>query len=231
MPIAAISLMRRRDDVDLNAFRRHWLDVHGPLVCQFPGLRHYAQCHVVASPATNAPAQAMRIDGFPILAFDSDADRMLAHNSAAMTACNEDSKQFIGAVARIITAQEDVVPADEQAGRMRLIVLYPEGMNLAAFENLPAAETLRETLSAAETLRAIERSIDQMRTLPRLRGLRRYRVLQQGRAPNSTIPHLQVNAAAMAQAWFDSLIDLECAASCCVAPGVALFAAEEHRLQ
>ena len=34
--IAAISLMRRRDDVTLAAFRRHWLDVHGPLVCRFP---------------------------------------------------------------------------------------------------------------------------------------------------------------------------------------------------
>ena len=34
--IAAISLMRHRDDVTLAAFRRHWLDVHGPLVCGVP---------------------------------------------------------------------------------------------------------------------------------------------------------------------------------------------------
>jgi hypothetical protein len=39
--IAAISLMRKRDDITLAAFRRHWLDVHGPLVCRFAGLRSY----------------------------------------------------------------------------------------------------------------------------------------------------------------------------------------------
>ena len=31
--IAAISLMQRQDSVSLAQFRRHWLDVHGPLVC------------------------------------------------------------------------------------------------------------------------------------------------------------------------------------------------------
>ncbi|HEY1931275.1 MAG TPA: EthD family reductase [Acetobacteraceae bacterium] len=206
--IAAISLMRRRDDVPLHEFRRHWLDVHGPLVCAFPGLRDYVQCHVLDSPATNATARAMRIDGFPILTFDSDEDRAQAHGSAAMAACNEDSKLFIGAVARIMAEPEDDVPVADDAGRMRLIVLYPE----------------------AATAIAIARHLDRLRAMPRLRGLRRYRVLQQGRAPNSVIPHLQVNAAAMAQAWFESLVDLECAAGDSDVSGVAQFAVEEHRL-
>ena len=206
--IAAISLMRRRDDVPLNEFRRHWLDVHGPLVCLFPGVRHYVQCHVLDSPATNAAARALRIDGFPILAFDNDDDRARAHNSAAMAACNEDSKQFIGAVARVMAEQEDVMPVADDAGRLRLVTLYPEGT------------------SAPE----IARDIACLRDMPRLRGLRRYRVLTQGRAPNSVIPHLPANAAAMAQGWFGSLVDLECAASGMDASGVARFAAEEHRL-
>ena len=51
--IAVISLMRRRDAIDLTRFRRHWLDVHGPLVCAFPGLRRYVQCHVIDSLAAN----------------------------------------------------------------------------------------------------------------------------------------------------------------------------------
>ena len=37
--IAAISLMRRQDRNDLKRYRLHWLDVHGPLECAFPGLR------------------------------------------------------------------------------------------------------------------------------------------------------------------------------------------------
>ena len=88
--IAAISLMRQRDYVTLAAFRRHWLDVHGPLVCAFPALRRYVQHHVVASPIMNAQACDMRIAGFPILWFDNDADRVLAHHSPEMAACNVD---------------------------------------------------------------------------------------------------------------------------------------------
>ena len=76
--IAAISLMRRQDSIDLTRFRRHWLDVHGPLVCAFPGLRCYVQCHVIDSLAANEAGLAMRIDGFPILYFDDDADRSRA---------------------------------------------------------------------------------------------------------------------------------------------------------
>jgi EthD domain len=206
--ITAISLMRRRDDVPLSAFRRHWLDVHGPLVCMFPALRHYVQCHVLASPATNATARSMRIDGFPVLTFANDEDRARAHGSAAMAACNEDSKLFIGAVARIMAEPDDVVTVNEHAGRATLIVLYAEGADL----------------------RSVARHVDQLRAMPRLRGLRHYTVLQQGKAPNSVIPHLQLNAAAMAQIWFDSLVDLECAAVEVDAPGIASFACEEHRV-
>ena len=88
--MVAISLMRTRQDVGLAEFRRHWLDVHGPLVCRFPSLRHYVQHHVIASPAMNIRARDMRIDGFPILRFDSDIDRQRAHASPEMAACNVD---------------------------------------------------------------------------------------------------------------------------------------------
>jgi len=126
-----------------------------------------------------------------------------------MAACNEDSKLFIGAVARIMAEPDDVVTVNERASRARLVVLYPEGSDRAS----------------------IARHVDQLAAMPRLRGLRRYTVLQQGKAPNSVIPHLQVNAAAVAQAWFDSLVDLECAAAAIEFPGIATFACEEHRLE
>lgn len=207
--IAAISLMRRRDDVTLATFRRHWLDVHGPLVCRFPALRHYAQCHVLDSPASNAAARAVRIDGFPILLFDNDADRARAHGSADMAACNIDSRRFIGAVARVIAEQHDVLAVHPGAGRMRLIALYPAGTGAAA----------------------IDADIARLRAMPGLRGLRRYHVLEQGRAPNSVIPHLSVSVAGMAQAWFDSLVDLECAAAELPESGAAYFATEAHVLE
>ena len=157
--IAAISLMRRRADVTLPAFRRHWLDVHGPLVCGFPALRHYVQHHVIASAAMNGMARAMDIDGFPILRFDNDEDRQRAHHSPDMAACNVDSRLFIGAVSRIICEPMVAVPPSAGASRLKLLALLPG--------------------DAADDA-ALQRYADWARGLPRLAGLVLYRVLQQG---------------------------------------------------
>jgi len=206
--IAAISLMRQRDDVTLATFRRHWLDVHGPLVCVFPGLRHYVQLHVIASPAMNLLARDMRIEGFPILFFDHEEDRLRAHQSPEMAACNIDSRSFIGAVSRVICEPQIVLPAPGTA-RMKLIVLLPG----------PSAEEA-----------ALKHCGRWARGLPRLKGLTLYRVLQQGAAPNSTIPHLPVHVAGIAELAFDSLVDLECATADHAESSTAHFVVEEHRL-
>ncbi len=205
--IAAISLMRHRDDVTLAAFRRHWLEVHGPLVCAFPGLRRYVQDHVIASPAMNARAREMRIDGFPILWFENDDDRRLASNSPKMAECNVDSRLFIGAVSRV-ACEPRVVVAAPDASRMRLLALLPG--------------------DAADDA-ALERYGEWARALPGLTGLVLYRVLRQGPAPNSTIPHLPVSTAGVAELAFASLVDLECALTD-AATDAAHFVVEQHRL-
>jgi uncharacterized protein (TIGR02118 family) len=189
--IAAISLMRRQDNISLSRFRRHWLDVHGPLVCAFPGLRRYAQCHVIDSLAANEAGLTMRIDGFPILYFDDDAERSRAHGSPEMAACNVDSRQFVGAVSRVIA---DVSGKQRSGpGRFSLIEIWPEGVSPSA----PHAH---------------------------------YEVREQGAAPNSTIPHLPVSVGTMTQTWYDSLVDLECAAAELGDAPSARFAVEEHWL-
>ena len=186
--IAAISLMRRQDVIDLNRFRRHWLDVHGPLVCAFPGLRRYVQCHVIDSVAANEDGLSMRVDGFPILFFDNDADRIRAHHSPEMAACDVDSRKFVGAVTRVIADVSGDPRAN--AGRFSLIEIWPEGV-------VPPARPVH------------------------------YRVLEQGAAPNSVIPHLPITVGGMTQTWFDSLVDLESSAA--DAPS-ARFVVEEHWL-
>jgi uncharacterized protein (TIGR02118 family) len=189
--IAAISLMRRQDSIDLARFRRHWLDVHGPLVCAFPGLRRYVQCHVIDSVAANEAGLAMRIDGFPILYFDNDADRSRAHGSPEMAACNIDSRLFIGAVSRVIADVVGDIRSDR--GRFSLIEIWPDGITP------PPRPVL-------------------------------YVVREQGGAPNSVIPHLPVHAGAVTQTWYDSLVDLECAASGFGDAQSARFVVEEHWL-
>lgn len=206
--IAAISLMRRRADVDLATFRRHWLDVHGPLVCKFAGLRHYVQDHVIESPAMNALAREMSIDGFPILQFENDADRARAHGSPEMAACNVDSQLFIGAVSRVMCEQSVVLQTAPDAARIKLIALLP---------------------GAAADDAAVDRYVARLRALPGLRGLVTYHVLQQGAAPNSTVPHLPVSVAGVVEVAFASLVDLECGLTGFDAQA-AHFVVEEHRL-
>lgn len=206
--IAAISLMRRLDGVDEAAFRRHWLDVHGPLVCRFAGLRHYTQCHVLEQPVAANPTHAPRIDGFPVLFFDNDTERQRAHGSPEMAACNVDSRLFIGAVSRVITQPLEVVPRSASAGPIGLMILYPEGTDAAA----------------------VEAHLGDVEAHPKLRGLMRYRVLEQGPAPNSTVPHLPVTVGSMAQAWFDNHADVQTALALPNQAGAALFVVEEHRL-
>ncbi len=189
--IAAISLMRRQDSLTLTRFRRHWLDVHGPLVCAFPGLRRYAQCHVIDSVAANEAGLSMRIDGFPILYFDNDADRTRAHHSPEMAACNVDSRLFVGAVSRVIAEFAGDLRASH--GRFSLIEIWPGNV----------APAPRDVL---------------------------YRVVDQGAAPNSVIPHLPVTAGAITQTWHDSLVALECAAEALGDTPSARFAVEEHWL-
>jgi uncharacterized protein (TIGR02118 family) len=203
--IAAISLMRRLDHVEGPAFRRHWLEVHGPLVCQFAGLRHYIQCHVLKA---RIPTHMPRIDGFPLLFFDNDADRRRAHGSPEMAACNIDSRHFIGAVSRVIARPAEIVPRAASAGSTGLIILYDD----------------------RSTAACIEAHLADLGSNPQLRGLTRYHVLDQGAAPNSTVPHLAVTVSAMAQAWFASAEDLQSALQSPNAAGAALFLVEEHRL-
>jgi len=206
--IAAISLMRRRDDVSLTAFRRHWLDVHGPLVCAFPALRRYVQDHVIGSAAMNERARQMRIDGFPILSFDNDQDRLSAHHSPEMAACNVDSREFIGAVARVICEPRTLLPQATDAGHVKLIALLPGKQRDDA---------------------ALHRFADRVSRLPRLCGLMLYDVLEQGPAPNSTIPHLPVAVTGLAELAFLSLVDLECVLTD-LDTEAAHFVVEEHRL-
>jgi uncharacterized protein (TIGR02118 family) len=189
--IAAISLMRRQDAIDLSRFRRHWLDVHGPLVCAFPGLLRYGQCHVVDSLAANEAGLSMRIDGFPILFFADDADRLRAHRSPEMAACNVDSRQFVGAVSRVISDVSGELRSDH--GRFSLIEIWPD------------------TVAAPP-------------------GTVQYHAREQGAAPNSTIAHLPVTVGSMTQTWYDSLVDLECAAAGMNDTNAARFAVEEHWL-
>lgn len=125
--IAVFSLMRRREGIDIPTFQQHWMDPHGVLVCGFPGLQRYSQNRIVPSDALSAAAAMLRLDGIAELAYDNDEDQEAATASEAMAACDVDSPLFIGAVVRIVTQVEQVLPPPWPSGLPKLIALFPPG--------------------------------------------------------------------------------------------------------
>jgi hypothetical protein len=125
-----------------------------------------------------------------------------------MAACNIDSRKFIGAVSRVICEPRVIVPQATDAGRAKLIALFP-------------GEQRDDVV--------LERFADRAQGLPRLAGLVLYCVSEQGAAPNSTIPHLPLTVAGLAELAFPSLVDLECALEGADTEA-AYFVVEEHIL-
>ena len=178
--IAAISMMRRKADISVAQFRKHWLDPHGVLTAGLPGVRHYIQSHVIELPHNNALARQLDLMGFPELWFDSYDDRKVAYSSPRIAECNIDSEQFVGAVKRIV-AEPKIVRAAPK-GSMKVFVLNIGEPNAAW------ADAYQE--------RALQ--------LPGVTGHVRQTILEQAKAPNSKIPELVLPIAGIAEVSFEN---------------------------
>ncbi|MBI3514925.1 MAG: EthD family reductase, partial [Proteobacteria bacterium] len=173
--IVANSLMRRRDDLDLETFRKHWLDPHGPLTAKLPRCRRYVQNHVLDAPGTNALARALRIDGIPQLAFDTPEDRLAAHNSPELKACDQDSPSFIGAVSRVMTNVDGPIDFEGPRGAIKQMLLFlaPRG------DGASSGDARLRPEAVADRLHGVRRLV-------------RHAVLEQTRAPGSQVPNLDI---------------------------------------
>ena len=179
--IAAISMMRRRADIGLEQFRRHWLDPHGVMTAELPGVRYYIQSHCLDAPGTNTLAKDLAIDGFPQLWFDSIEARQVAYTSSRIAECNVDSEQFVGAVSRLVTEPRVIVDRlNENAAKVILIAIgapdpgWPDRLQACV---MPIAG---------------------------LTGYVRHRLIEQAAAPASKIPELKVQVAGIAEVSFET---------------------------
>jgi uncharacterized protein (TIGR02118 family) len=179
--IAAISMMRRRSDIGLDQFRRHWLDPHGVLTAGLPGVRRYIQSHCLDAPGTNALARELAVDGFPQLWFDSIEARRTAYTSPRIAECNIDSEHFIGAVSRLVTEPRIIVerPATEPSKIIILAIGAPD----QGWSDRLHGRTM---------------------TMEGIVGYTGHTLLEQAAAPASRIPELKVQVAGIAEVVFQS---------------------------
>ncbi len=209
--IAAISMMKRRSDISVAQFRKHWLDPHGVMTAELPKVRYYVQSHVVESPHTNALARKLDLLGFPELWFDSYEDRQVAYTSKRIAECNVDSEQFVGAVKRLVTEPKDVIVAPK--GGVKVFVFN-------------IGESIDATWADAYQARALK--------LPGVTGYRRQNLLEQAKAPNSKIPELVLPVAGVAEVTFENEAALARNAGELVRPDesdhLALYVVEDYVL-
>ncbi len=45
--VKGIFQLKRKPGMNLEDFRQYWIEVHGPIVCELPGLQRYVQCHTI----------------------------------------------------------------------------------------------------------------------------------------------------------------------------------------
>lgn len=186
--VSNVSLERRRSDIDLDEFRRHWLDPHGPMTAKLPGTRYYVQNHVVYTRGTNALARFLRIDGFAQLAYDNLEARTAAYDSPELVEkCNADSPLFLGGVSRLVTESELDPPADE--------------------EKLTKAFALVPRLSQPEQTNA-----SVLATLTGVHRFTEHTILEQAGPPKSKVPFIGLEVDVVFELWFRSDDDL---VKCC----------------
>ncbi len=129
--IVRMGLLTRRPEVSQAEFRRHWLEVHGPLAARLPGLRRYHQNHVVDSRqlAIDHARGSWALDGISELWFDSEEDMNRAVSSEEYQEVARDHHLFVSQTALITAVQNVVVPVDPSAGplvkRMSILTRKP----------------------------------------------------------------------------------------------------------
>lgn len=100
-------LVKRRPGLDVDAFQRHWREVHGPIVAAIPGLRRYVQNH----PRPGAYRHGEPVfDGVAELwVDDKDALRSMA-DTPQFAAAKADEPNFIDTAALIeLVVDEHVI--------------------------------------------------------------------------------------------------------------------------
>jgi uncharacterized protein (TIGR02118 family) len=100
--------VKRRPDMKLADFRRHWREVHAPLAVKLPGLRRYVQCDVIDEAFSIAEP---RWDGAALLWFDDPAAVRRAFESEVYAReSHPDLEKFIGQSAALWVREHAVFP-------------------------------------------------------------------------------------------------------------------------
>jgi uncharacterized protein (TIGR02118 family) len=109
--IKSISLLTRKAGLSHEEFVKHWLEVHAALAHAVPGLRRYAQSHIVGERTrSDIPATNVEVDGIAETWYDDLAAMERANASSEAKALHADGALFIGRIKSFITEEKVIIP-------------------------------------------------------------------------------------------------------------------------
>ena len=113
--IKIISVVKRRADMEVDAFQNYWLNVHADIVLRVPGIRRYVQNHTLLSGYIKKEPD---FDGVAEAWFDDTQALRVSGASDAYRAVKADEENFIlaSSIASVLTNEivilEGLVPPD-----------------------------------------------------------------------------------------------------------------------
>lgn len=118
--IKRMTMLARREDRSLDAFRRHWLHEHVKIVTRMPHLHGYVQNHLVDRLIAEIGEPHFSIDGIPELWFVDEASKNAALQSSAAKELPVDEKNFIRGIT-IFAVDEQVTKAGQGEAKVMAV--------------------------------------------------------------------------------------------------------------
>jgi uncharacterized protein (TIGR02118 family) len=102
--VKRMGILQRQPDLSAEAFRRWWLEVHGPLAAKLPGLKGYFQnlTYDVLDPMSDDSSGPLRCDGFTELWFTDIAAMEQAFPLRTNTSVTRHANSHIAAISTLI---------------------------------------------------------------------------------------------------------------------------------
>ncbi|MEX2617023.1 MAG: EthD family reductase [Alphaproteobacteria bacterium] len=105
-----MGLLKRKPEFTSEQFREHWLEIHGPLGQNVPGVRRYVQHHVVGDARhPDLPPADQSYDGIVEMWFDDEEAMKTALATPEAKAMFADGALFIESVTSYIVESEVLV--------------------------------------------------------------------------------------------------------------------------
>lgn len=186
----------KREGLSDSEFREHWLNVHGPLARQMPGLHSYRQNHIKERIFEAKNSQHHAIDGISQLMFDDIAAMERSEVSIEYAACKADIPKFQSAITILVLESEQACRGGQISSSDGVKLLW-----LSVARSEVAGETLRQQWKADLTAK-----VD---AIPSgARWIQNF-VVDRAHPVQAGVPQGDIDAETLSELWFSNYTALK----------------------